>query len=562
MDFLKKILFLFGTSKYLFILLLLLFTISSIIEVVGIGLLGTYVSYIINPENFLIEKISKIIGFFYSTDINIDFRSFSYIIILIFTLKFLIKISIDVYLEYFTLNRSKVLRNKLLNNYINLKNQNFYSENTSAYVETILRLTEKIQGPCMSSLLKIFCDGIILMSIIIFLVSINLNITLISLFIVFLVSFPFVAILHPRLRKFSENQSFASKKIIQNLYELLEGIFELKIYNKINFFYENFKNQSLKIFQNTFKSNLTFFFVRPAIELVFILLLICTLLILMSQGIDLKDSFTIISIFVISFLRIIPITTSIVSAINRLSSSKFAVEKIYNDLTKKNLVRKPPQKKFDEIKFQFLNIKNVNFKYEKEFLFKNLNLKISKNSITAIFGESGSGKSTLVKIILGILRPSKGDIKINNKVDIYKNLENWQNKISYIPQDIFVFEDTIAKNIALSDQFDEKKIHECLIKVGLKNFAGANMKKKITQNGSNLSGGQKQRIAIARSLFFEREILILDEITSQLDKHTEKKIFELVKSFKNTKTIIFISHNEVLLNYADKIIDIKKLKKK
>jgi len=281
----------------------------------------------------------------------------------------------------------------------------------------------------------------------------------------------------------------------------------------------------------------------------------------MSRGIDLKDNFTIISIFVISFLRIIPITTSIVSAINRLSSSKFAVEKIYHDLTKKNLATKPPQKKFDEIKFKFLNIKNVDFKYEKEFLFKNLNLKISKNSITAIYGESGSGKSTLVKIILGILRPTKGDIKINKKVDIYKNLENWQNKISYIPQDIFVFEDTIAKNIALSDQFDEKKIHECLIKVGLKNFAGANMKKKITQNGSNLSGGQKQRIAIARSLFFEREILILDEITSQLDKHTEKKIFELVKSFKNTKTVIFISHNEVLLNHADQIIDIKKLKK-
>ena len=136
-----------------------------------------------------------------------------------------------------------------------------------------------------------------------------------------------------------------------------------------------------------------------------------------------------------------------------------------------------------------------------------------------------------------------GEIKINNKIDIHENINIWQNKISYIPQDIFVFEDSIGKNIALSENYEEKEIHDCL-KVGLLEFAGEKISNKILQYGSNLSGGQKQRIAIARSLFFKRDILILDEITNQLDKINENKIFELVKSFKDNKTIIFISHNE------------------
>ena len=411
----------------------------------------------------------------------------------------------------------------------------------------------------MSSLLKIFSDGIILLSIIIFLFTINLYITLVCLITVFIFSFPFVFILHPKLRKFSEHQSIASKKIVKNLYELLEGLFELGIYNKISFFYENFKKQSSKMFVNTFKSNFTFFFVRPAIELVFILLIVFTLLYLTSQNVNLRENFTIISIFTISLLRIIPITTSIVSSINRLSSSKYAVDKVYDDLTLKENYLEKNATQIKEIKFEFLNIVNVHFEYKNKSIFENLNLQIPKNSITALYGKSGSGKSTLIKLISGILKPSKGQIKINNKIDIHENLNIWQNKISYIPQDIFVFEDSIGKNIALSENYVEKEIHNCLKQVGLLEFAGENLSNKILQYGSNLSGGQKQRIAIARSLYFKRDILILDEITNQLDKINENKIFELVKSFKDNKTIIFISHNEKLLDFADKVVDVEKI---
>lgn len=561
MNFFRKILYLFGTSKFLFFFLLTIFTISSLVEVVGIGLLGTYVSYLINPENFLIEKISIFLEFFdYNNDI-INFEVFSYIIVLIFVIKFLIKIGIDLYLEYFTLSRSRLLRDKLLEKYINLKNQNLYSENTSAYVETILRLTERIQGPCMSSLLKILSDGIILLSIIIFLFSINFYITLICLLTVFIFSFPFVFILHPKLRRFSEHQSIASKKIVKNLYELLEGLFELGIYNKISFFYENFKKQSSKMFVNTFKSNFTFFFVRPAIELVFILLIVFTLLYLTSQNVNLRENFTIISIFTISLLRIIPITTSIVSSINRLSSSKYAVDKVYSDLTLEENNFEKNNTEIKKIQFEFLNIKNIHFDYKNKAIFENLNLEIPKNSITAFYGKSGSGKSTLIKLISGILKPDKGQIKINNEIDIHENLNTWQNKISYIPQDIFVFEDSIARNIALSKNYVEKEIYNCLNQVGLSEFADGNLTNKILQYGANLSGGQKQRIAIARSLYFKRDILILDEITNQLDKINENKIFELVKSFKDTKTIIFISHNEKLLDFADKVVDVEKINK-
>ena len=313
------------------------------------------------------------------------------------------------------------------------------------------------------------------------------------------------------------------------------------------------------MFVNTFKSNFIFFFVRPSIEFFFILLIVFTLLYLTSQNVNLRENFTIISIFTISLLRIIPITTSIVSSINRLSSSKYAVDKVYDDLTLKENYLEKNATQIKEIKFEFLNIVNVHFEYKNKSIFENLNLQIPKNSITALYGKSGSGKSTLIKLISGILKPSKGQIKINNKIDIHENLNIWQNKISYIPQDIFVFEDSIGKNIALSENYVEKEIHNCLKQVVLLEFAGENLSNKILQYGSNLSGGQKQRIAIARSLYFKRDILILDEITNQLDKINENKIFELVKSFKDNKTIIFISHNEKLLDFADKVVMLRKL---
>jgi ABC-type multidrug transport system fused ATPase/permease subunit len=213
----------------------------------------------------------------------------------------------------------------------------------------------------------------------------------------------------------------------------------------------------------------------------------------------------------------------------------------------------------------FLSIKDIFFKYPntKNFVFKKFNLNINFGEFIGISGVSGSGKSTLINLILGLLKPNFGLITYCGN-NIHNNIKSWHSKIGYIPQDIFLIDDTIKNNIAFglnNKDIDDEKIFSLLKKLKIFNPNG-NLKKLINFNvgefGKKLSGGQKQRIAIARALYRDPEILIFDEATSALDSKTEKKIMNLIYSLRKEKTIIFISHKLNTLKYCDKIIKVNK----
>ena len=177
-------------------------------------------------------------------------------------------------------------------------------------------------------------------------------------------------------------------------------------------------------------------------------------------------------------------------------------------------------------------------------------------------GKSGSGKSSLINIIMGLVSPHSGKI-LSDGIDISENLPIWQNKISFVPQDVFLINDTIKKNIAFgvpSEEIDNDKIDYVIEKVFLKDFVNELPEKSDTivgEKGSNISGGQKQRLGIARALYRNPEILILDRSTSSLDKSTEEKFIDDLFKIKENLTIIFISHNKEILKNFDKLIEIK-----
>ena len=188
---------------------------------------------------------------------------------------------------------------------------------------------------------------------------------------------------------------------------------------------------------------------------------------------------------------------------------------------------------------------------------------INKGDCIGLIGDSGSGKSTLIDIICGLRLPEQGKIQVD-KVDINQNLTNWQKLIGYVPQSIFIIDDSIKKNIAfgLEDEFiDEKMVLDSIEKSGLKEFfktKNYDLDTNIGEKGSKLSGGQIQRIGIARALYCQTPILIFDESTSSLDTETEKKILSTLEQFKKlNKTIILVSHRINTLYMCNKIIKIK-----
>ena len=209
-----------------------------------------------------------------------------------------------------------------------------------------------------------------------------------------------------------------------------------------------------------------------------------------------------------------------------------------------------------------LVLKNVNFAYKnKPLLFENLNFTLKKGEKIAFIGESGSGKSTLVDMLMGLLPPNSGEILVDGQNLRAQNLKNFRQKIGYIPQQIYLFNDTIAKNIAFGEEFDEKMLERVIKQANLQSFItslkdGANT--LVGDGGGNLSVGQKQRIAIARALYLSPQILVLDEATSALDNESEAKIMSEIYKISSDKTLIIIAHRLNTIEQCDKIYRVEK----
>ena len=230
--------------------------------------------------------------------------------------------------------------------------------------------------------------------------------------------------------------------------------------------------------------------------------------------------------------------------------------------------RKNYQPKNSSIPLKFqeeINLTNLSFSYpvRKEFSLSKISMTIKKEDFIGIIGETGSGKSTLINLLIGLLKPTEGKVEVD-KLNINSNLPEWYKKIGYVPQSVYLMDDTIRKNIAFGlreDDIDDALIKQAVEKASLNKFLDNltdGLETIVGEKGIRLSGGQQQRIGIARALYRDPEILILDEATSSLDNLTEKKIMDSVQSLKRKKTLIIVTHRLTTVNKCDKIFFINK----
>jgi len=238
-------------------------------------------------------------------------------------------------------------------------------------------------------------------------------------------------------------------------------------------------------------------------------------------------------------------------------------------MSKLNSVKRDSYK-YNQYKFKnSIEIIDLNFKYSSSvnYIFNKFKINIKISSLVAIMGSSGSGKSTLIDIIMGLLEPTDGKLLIDNK-ELKGNIRDWQSKIGYVPQTIYFLDDTIKKNIAFGideDEIDLDKINFVIEKSQLKELVDTlpdGVDTEIGEMGVRVSGGQRQRIGIARALYNNPSILILDEATNALDKNTEDKIIDLLIKLKESTTILYVTHRTSSINKFDEIINLDELKLK
>tara|TARA_B110000008_G_scaffold279862_1_gene329162 strand:+ start:2046 stop:3764 length:1719 start_codon:yes stop_codon:yes gene_type:complete len=554
-------------TKIIFILFLLLlgtsldlFGLSIIIPTMKIISDYNYVNEIINNYSLF-----KPLG-------NLSQNELIILFLLIFLLINILKGLVFIFLNWKTNVFSKELNQQisksLIEYYSTISYEEMIHKSSSTLIRNITQEVEGVSGAVMN-FLSMIVELFIMICIFIFILYIEPGGISIISFVLLLGLYIYRKVLVKKMIKWGyERQSFYLKKI-QNINEIFHSYSELKILNKINFFGRYYIKFNEIYFNNIIKYTVTQIVPRFLVETLAVIgVVIALIYLIIIQG-DQEQILYSLAILGASALRILPSINRVINYYNSFKFSDASLNLIKNEFSK--LEKYKSNKLKNDYVLNFSNkieIKNINYKYpNKEInILKNVNLEILKNDIVGIKGKTGSGKSTLLKIILGLLKPTDGTISVDNK-DINKNnqLASWFDKIAYVPQEIYLLNDSVKKNILFG--VDESKINQNLYNLSINSSQCTEFIKDLEQkdntfvgeNGIKMSGGQKQRIGLARAIYLKREVLVLDEATNSLDELTEKKIIDDILKMPNRPTIIFVSHRSANFGICNKIFDMSNM---
>lgn len=357
-------------------------------------------------------------------------------------------------------------------------------------------------------------------------------------------------------------------RLYQWINQSLGGIKEVKVLNREEFFVKSYKQVYTRLIKGAKNNEMLAVIPKYIVETVCMVGMLVAIIIKMYYGRNDFQAFVVqLSVFAVAAFRLLPSVGKINSYINSIMYSKSSLDMIYCDLKEIEGCDIIDFKKSDTIKkWEFkdkIELVNVAYHYpdSEKLVLSDINLSIRKGETIALIGTSGAGKTTLADILLGLLQPVTGRVLVDSK-NIYDNLDAWHYMLGYIPQNIYLSDDTIRNNIAFGiaqKEIDDAAIVEALKKAQLHDFVQTlekGLDTYVGDRGVRLSGGQRQRIGIARALYYDPEILILDEATSALDNETETAVMEAIETLKGRKTIIIIAHRLTTLKNADVIYEV------
>ena len=357
-------------------------------------------------------------------------------------------------------------------------------------------------------------------------------------------------------------------KLFQWINQSLGGIKELKILQREEYFIDSYKTNYKKLIWGARVNELISALPKYIVETVAMVGLVFAIIIKLLFGHGALETFIPqIAVFAVAAFRLLPSVGRVNAYINSIMYNKASLDMIYDDL--KEIDSEPVQEaewqgeKENWIFNKGVIVEHVTYHYpdsDVEVL-HDISMEIPKGKTVALIGPSGAGKTTLADIILGLLPPTSGVVRMDRH-NIYENLRSWREKLGYIPQTIYLSDDTIRNNIAFGiyqEQIDDNAIWKALEKAQLREFVQGlenGLDTYVGDRGVRLSGGQRQRIGIARALYHDPEILVLDEATSALDSSTEQAVMESIESLQGLKTMIIIAHRLTTIKNADLVYEV------
>ena len=577
MNYLSKFLFVISAKKIKLLQIVTLFITISLLDAIGIGLIGPFISLAVKPEAIQGNVwLSNLYGYLKLSSINQFIALLGLAVVILFYFKSFLYYQIQNYVLKFCYSQQVLLRLRMLHTYLSLP-YTFYLKTNSAHVIQNIsgesaNFTYSIAIPLLNSISNLF----VLVVLLLLMAKTDLLATVSIFGLLLIVVVPFHYLRH-KVASWGKDGVEANTETIRVVNHAIGGLKTTKLIGCESFFENQLLAQS-----NKYARAASLFHSFQQLPRIVIETLLITFVVgfvsLSLVSVERSDSLVaVLGIFAIASVRIIPSASQLLTCMGVLRNNKSTLDRLYLDLKE---LETPESLKYSGMsgnKADAVNnnqvhpvhsftdklvIDKLNYSYPgaaRQALI-DVSLTIRKGESIALIGKSGAGKTTLIDVFLGLLIPQSGDIQVDG-LSVYSDLRAWQNLIGYIPQSIFLMDDTIERNIAFGlpdNQIDKQKLDKAIktaqlselieqLPEGVHTFVG--------ENGVRLSGGQRQRIGIARALYYEREILVLDEATSALDNETESLIGEALRELGRTKTMIVIAHRLTTVEHCDRIYE-------
>ena len=540
-------------DKRFFYALLAFSVLISFIESFAISLIMPFVSVASDFSLFERNAYLRQIDEFFSLPKYELVAYFGLLLIVFYVLRAFLNALYFYLLARFSKGRYHLFALRLFRKYLNLDYESFTRQKHSALLKTITQEAFNL-STMLASFLLMMSELFVVALIYALMLVVDYQITLFLSVFLLANALILVRVLSPMMKKAGAKREAAMSAFFETLSTNLNNFKFIKLKGKEESVAHLFSEQSFAFSRANITSETINAFPRLFLEAVgFCVLVFIVVALIWQRQSDIHTALAMISLFVLALYRLMPSANRIITSYHDLLYYKNSLDIVYKALYEKDENLGDEKVSFEKD----LVLKNVNFAYKnKPLLFENLNFTLKKGEKIAFIGESGSGKSTLVDMLMGLLPPNSGEILVDGQKLSAQNLKNFRQKIGYIPQQIYLFNDTIAKNIAFGEEFDEKMLARVIKQANLQSFItslkdGANT--LVGDGGGNLSVGQKQRIAIARALYLSPQILVLDEATSALANESEAKIMSEIYKISSDKTLIIIAHRLNTIEKCDKI---------
>ena len=547
--------------------LLALMAVAALFEMVGVGMFFPLLQMLMNPDNITDLKILNFLfDRFDDTDQSRFIILFCVVLVCFFVTKALVLGAIIFIQNRFILNRQALFGKRVLRHYLNQPYVFHLQHNSMELIRNVTLLSSRVFVKGLLPILQFVMEIMIVIGIFLVLMMVDPVSTLAIGFVLSCAVGIFYMWMRLRVQEWGKHTVKYDGKMLLWISQALNAVKETKLYHREDFFTDAFATQSLKRAIYLARSSTAPHLPRLFIEAVAVSAMAVLVAILIGySGTDTQTVLPTLGLFAVAAMRLMPSLSKLVSAITTFRENTAAVDIIHGDLFENNQATVPFADEADDVNplsfADHLKLDGLGYRYPgvAQPVLADIDLKIERGQSMAVVGKSGAGKTTLIDLILGLLEPTDGAILADGR-DVFRNLADWQRRIGYVPQEVYLIDDTLRRNIALGradDEINDDDIERALTLAQLNDVVNElpdGLDTIVGERGTRLSGGQRQRIGIARALYHDPEILVMDEATSSLDSETEMEIASAIDKLSGDKTLIIIAHRLSTVRHCDLIV--------